>query len=104
MAGPGGGKLAVVGGPAMNASELSELRRLCVTALRDYMREARRTCSLLQSIDASPASPDDWISAVHHRNTENRAFERYRSAREELFRALRPASLAGRMGRPRRCA
>ena len=47
---------------------------MCLTDLREYMTQAAKTCSFLESLKV-PFSTDVWMSAVRHRSEENNAYE-----------------------------
>ena len=73
----------------MTEPEIQTLHRMCVTALKETIAQAQKTCSLLETLEF-PVSLDVWMEAVNHRSAENDAYDRYRIVREELFKALRP--------------
>jgi len=56
------------------AEELQKPHRMCLTDLREYMTQAAKTCSFLESLKF-PFSTDVWMSAVRHRSEENNAYE-----------------------------
>jgi hypothetical protein len=74
----------------MGSGDIEQLHQQCVEALKDLIRQADRTCSLLQSMTEFPITLDSWNNALDHRVRENQAHARYQEARERLFRALRP--------------
>jgi hypothetical protein len=63
---------------------------MCLTALRGYIEQATRTCSLLESMEQFPLSSDQWLAALEERTSENFAHDLYHSRREHLFQALKP--------------
>jgi hypothetical protein len=74
----------------MESHEVEKLHADCVTELKAYIKEANRTCSLVESMTAFPVPMDIWTGAVEQRVQENRAQSRYREARERLLDAMRP--------------
>jgi hypothetical protein len=72
--------------PTKSAERLKQSRIACVQALRNYMREADKTCSLLNSIRAFPVPFEKRLAILDQRLRENAAHERYQLAREQLFR------------------
>jgi DNA-binding CsgD family transcriptional regulator len=76
--------------PQTEAEEIRKLREMCLTALRGYIEQATRTCSLLESMEQFPLSSDQWLAALEERTSENFAHDLYHSSREHLFQALKP--------------
>ena len=67
--------------------QLQELHIDCVRALREYIKEANKTCKALVNIKGFPVSPETRTEILEQRRTENRAHDAYQSARLNLFRA-----------------
>lgn len=65
---------------------LKQLRIACVQALRKYMREADKTCTLLNSIRQFPVPLEKRLAILDQRLVENAAHERYQQSRQQLFR------------------
>lgn len=80
----------------MHPEEIRKLHRMCVATLRDYIRQAENTCTLLEKMDGFPLPIEQWLLATTQRNSENHAHERYRIIREQLFDAIRPAARTSR--------
>lgn len=56
-------------------------------ALRAYVGEAHKTCKALDVISKFPVSFQTRSELMHQRDVENRAYDRYRIARQHLFSA-----------------
>ena len=69
---------------------MKRLHRICVERLKNLIREANKTCALLDSMASFPISQGTWSQAISQRVAENDAQALYQMAREELFEALRP--------------
>lgn len=76
--------------PTKSANQrLKQLRTECVRALRKYMREADKTCTLLHSIRVFPVPLERRLAILDQRLVENAAHERYQLSRQQLFRLAR---------------
>ena len=71
-----------------NSSEkLLQLQKTCIQALRNYIREAGKTCAILEDINTFPVSTEAKLRILEQRQLENAAHERYQHARRNLFAA-----------------
>lgn len=77
----------------MRPPDTEQLHRLCLDRWRRLIREATKTCSLIQSMNSFPVSTELWIQAIEQRIAENEAQAQYQSARERLFEAFKPESV-----------
>jgi hypothetical protein len=75
--------------PTRAAENLKVLRTGCVRALRNYMRAANKTCTLLNAIRKFPVPLEQRLAILDQRLAENAAHERYQLARQQLFRAAK---------------
>jgi hypothetical protein len=65
---------------------LEELTKKCTQSLARYIKEAQRTCSLLDAIKRHPVSDAECRELSAQRTRENLAFVEYHEVRERLFK------------------
>lgn len=68
-------------------AKLKELHIQCVRALKEYMQQANKTCTLMDAI-VFPITHEQRLAVLEHRMQENAAQERYQIARQHFFEAL----------------
>ncbi|HWF39535.1 MAG TPA: hypothetical protein VG322_13505 [Candidatus Acidoferrales bacterium] len=70
-------------------TKLATLHKQCLETLHDYMREANKMCSLLESIHDFPLTVKEQIALTTQRQAEYVAHQAYHQVRKRLFERLK---------------